>query len=168
MVPTADEYNAYYAGYVGWVPEEDVLQAMTLQREQLAVQLSNIPESQGDVVHAPYRWTIKQVIGHLLDGERVFGYRAAHFAVGDETPLPGFDEHLFVDNMPYEHVRLSDLKDELLALRSANLAMFRRFPPAAWLRRGIASGYPVSVNALAYILVGHIRHHMSIVAKRIA
>ena len=135
---------------------------------QLRTLLSAADPAELDKLHAPYTWTIKQVLGHLIDTERVFGYRAARFATGDDTPLPGFDQDQFVANMDYSAVPFSRLLDELDYLRKGHLLMFSRFDGACWTQMGQADGKQMSTRAAAYIMAGHIRHHQRIVEKRLA
>ena len=128
--------------------------------------LHAVPESQGNVLHPPYTWSIKQVVNHLVDCERIFGYRALRIARGDETPLPGFDENAYARATDSNLCQLTDLASEFEALRKSHVLMFRHFPPAAWTRSGTANNNPVSVRATAFILVGHVRHHFAILRKR--
>jgi hypothetical protein len=107
------------------------------------------------------------VLGHLCDGERVFGYRALRFSRGDETELSGFDENFYVNNAEFDRYPWSELVAEFDALRQANYLMLKNLGAEAWQRRGVASGNPVSVRALAYILVGHVRHHGRIMESRL-
>jgi hypothetical protein len=127
-----------------------------------------VSESNASVCHPPYTWTIKQVVGHLTDSERVFGYRALRFARGDATPLPGFDENAYAKAIRLDHIPLGDLVAELASLRQSHVRFFEHLSDEAWQRRGIANNDPVSVRALAYILVGHERHHSLIVRKRLS
>lgn len=166
--PEPTEYAPFYSTYIGLVPETDVLKAMGAQLDEVLAFWRSIPEAQGDVCHAPYTWTVKQVIGHLTDGERVFGYRALRFARADATPLPGFEENDYAKTASYERLALADLVSEFEAVRRSSLWLFRNFPPEAWARTGPANDSPVSVRALAYIVVGHVRHHGGILRKRLS
>ncbi|MFM8273449.1 MAG: DinB family protein [Gemmata sp.] len=166
--PDATEHAPYFAKYTALVPEDDLLAALAAQLTDPVGFWRGIPESQGDVCHAPYTWTVKQVIGHLADGERVFGYRALRFARGDATPLPGFDENEYAKAVGYERLSVAAVVDEFETARRANLALFRNLPEAAWTRAGEANGHRMSVRALAAILVGHVRHHDAILRKRLA
>jgi hypothetical protein len=165
--PDSTEYAAYYGKYIDLVPETDILATLDKQLDELLAFFRGIPESQGDVCHAPYTWTVKEVIGHLTDGERVFGYRALRFARGDTTPLPGFDENPYAKAAEYKRVTVADVVSEFEAVRRSNIWLFRNLPEAAWTRTGEANNNPVSVRALAYILVGHSRHHGAILRKRL-
>jgi hypothetical protein len=166
--PEPHEYGPFPAGYIALVPETDVLPAMAAQLADEVAFWRTIPASQGDVCHAPYTWTVKQVLGHLTDGERVFSYRALRFARGDATPLPGYDENPYVAAAEVGRLSLADLSDEFEAVRRATLCLFRNLPAGAWGRMGTANDSPMSVRALAYAIVGHVRHHGAILRKRLA
>ena len=130
--------------------------------------LKGVAESEASVCHSPYTWTIKQVVGHLTDAERVFGYRALRFARGDSTPLPGFDENAYAKAICLDGIPLTDLVAEFANLRRSHVAFFEHLSEDAWQRRGTANNVAVSVRALAYILVGHERHHAAILRKRLS
>ncbi|MDY3556087.1 DinB family protein [Gemmata sp. JC717] len=165
--PEPTEYAPFYGTYITLVPEGDVLAAMESQLTETLAFWRAIPESQGDVCHAPYTWTVKQVLGHLIDGERIFGYRALRFARGDSTPLPGFEENDYAKAGSYERLTVAALVSEFEAVRRSSLWLFRNLPAEAWARSGKANDSPVTVRALAYIVVGHVRHHGSILRKRL-
>jgi hypothetical protein len=112
---------------------------MTEQLDEFVPFLRAIPESQGDVCHAPYTWTVKQVVGHLIDAERIFAYRALRFARGDATPLPAFEENDYAKAVPYERLALPDLVSEFEAVRRSTLWLFRNLPEESWTRVGIAN-----------------------------
>jgi hypothetical protein len=164
--PAADEYEAYYEPYVSRVTESDLLEAMAKQSETTASLLASVAERDAARAYAPGKWTIKQLVGHLCDSERVFSYRALRFARTDTTPLPGFEEKLYAETAASDARTLADLAAELLAIRRSTLALFRGFEAAAWTRRGTANQKPVSVRALAYIILGHERHHLGVLRDR--
>lgn len=166
--PEPTEYAGYFSKYVDLVPEADILPVLATQLDEALAFLRAVPESQSNVLHPPYTWTVKDVVGHLTDGERVFGYRALRFARGDATPLPGFDENEYARSAEYARLTLADIVSEYEAVRRSNLLMFRNLPAAAWGRAGKASDNLLSVRALAYILVGHTRHHGAILRKRLS
>ena len=165
--PAADEYAAFYDTYVSKVTETDIVAALEQQIADGRTLFDAIPDDQTNILHDPYTWTIKQVMGHMNDAERVFGYRICRFACRDETPVPGFAENHYVDAMDYDSIELKPLIDEWEHLRRANLAFIKRIAPGAWDVKGSADGNPISVRALAYCLVGHFRHHQLIVKKRV-
>lgn len=165
--PDSTEYAEFYAKYIAHVPETDIVAALAKQLDEMLAFLRSIPESQGDVKHAPYTWTVKEVLGHLTDGERIFAYRALRFARGDATPLPGFDENAYIPTAEYGRLSLADMVNEFESVRRASLTLFRNLPEAAWTRGGEANNNRVTVRALAFILVGHVRHHTAILRKRL-
>jgi len=166
--PEPSEYAPYHNNYVALVPEEDVKAALESQLGETLAVLSGIAEKDATVCHPPYTWTIKQVVGHLVDTERIFGYRALRFARGDCTPLPGFDEHIYAQTANSDRRSLADLAAELGAVRKSHLLLFQSLPSSVWHLRGIANDNEVSVRALAYIIVGHERHHTNIVRDRLS
>jgi hypothetical protein len=166
--PAASEYAPPYANYVALATEGNVLAALSTQLDDMLSLLRGLPEATANTRHAPYTWSVKQVVGHMTDAERVFGYRALCFARNDPTPLPGFDENNYVDNATFDDSPLSALLDECEQLRRADLSFFRQLSPEAWSRTGVASNNPVTVRALAYIIVGHTRHHLNILRKRLS
>jgi hypothetical protein len=165
--PRTEEFASYYTKYVSLVTEEDIVAAMKSQLDELLSLLRGSPEATANTRHAPYTWSVKQVVGHMTDGERVFSYRALRFARKDATPLPGFDENAFMSHSTFDASPLGDILDEFEHLRRANISFFRQLSPEAWTRTGIASDNSVSVRALAYIMVGHVRHHLNILHKRL-
>jgi hypothetical protein len=166
--PESTEFAGFFQKYVDLVPEADVLPTMSAQLDEMVAFLRAVPDTQSGVLHAPYTWTFKDVVGHLTDGERVFGYRALRFARGDITPLAGFDESEFALSAEYARLPFADVVSEFEAARRSNLLMFRNMPETAWTRSGEANSNRVSVRALAYIIVGHSRHHTAILRKRLS
>jgi uncharacterized damage-inducible protein DinB len=165
--PETDEYVPYYQKYISLVPEEtDVLTTLDRQFENTLATLRSIPEERGDFRYAEGKWSIKELVGHLTDSERIFGYRALRFARNDQTPLPGFEQDDYVSNGRFGERRLSDLVEELEHLRRANLSLFRHLDSEAWMRRGDANGSLISVRAIVYIVAGHEIHHMRILRER--
>jgi hypothetical protein len=166
--PAADEYAKYYDTYVSRVPEDDLLAAFEADFEATQSMLEGISEPDSLVLHAPYTWTFREVLGHIIDGERVFVYRALWFARGDERPLWGFDQDDFDKAARYRRIPFRNLVEEFGHLRRSTILFFKSLPEEAWSRRGVASENPVSVNALAYMILGHGRHHFNIMKQRIA
>ena len=153
--------------YLELARDVDVLGAMRGQLGELGSLTAGISEEEGDRLHPPYTWTIKQVIGHVIDTERVFGYRAMRFSRGDQTELPGFDQDLFVARGAFEKRTLKDLAGEFEAVRRGHLFMFENLPDGAWRRTGRAAGWEWTVENLARAMLGHMRHHVGIVRKRV-
>ncbi|MGH7580546.1 MAG: DinB family protein [Gemmatimonadales bacterium] len=165
--PGIDEYSPAFAGYVARVAEdEDIMAVLSGQRDEGLGWLSRLPESRGDYRYAPDKWSIKQVIGHLSDTERVFAYRALRIGRGDTTPLPGYDDQAYVPEQRAGEHTLADVVEEWDAVRRATVALYRNLPPAAWHRRGVASDQPISVRALAFVIAGHTRHHFEVLEAR--
>jgi len=153
---------------VDCVPNGDLLELLENQIGELKGLLKRISEEEAAKLHEPYTWTIKQVAGHLIDSEKLFGWRAHRFGVGDETPVPGMEQNPYVDGMDYTKISLTQLADEWEFARRSNLSFFRRLSNKAWDNVGIASDNPITVRALAYLLVGHIIHHIQVMEKRVA
>jgi hypothetical protein len=164
--PAATEYAAYYETYVSKVPESDVLAALEAQLDETLALVRSIPESDGGYRYAPDKWTIRQLIGHIVDSERVFAYRALRIARGDATPLAGFDQDVFMAGADFDAYTLEDLAAELEHVRRATLSMLAHLSNDAWSRTGVASENEVSVRGLAYIMAGHVRHHMGVLKSR--
>lgn len=165
--PGHDEHAPAFAGYVARIgDDENIVTVLADQLDEVLARLGAVPESRGEYRYAPGKWSLKEVIGHLADTERVFAYRALRIARGDTIPLPAFDDQAWVAEMGAGERTLADMVEEFGIVRRASLALFRHLPPAAWLRRGIASDHPASVRALAYIVAGHARHHLEVVEAR--
>lgn len=164
--PGAGEYAPFYAGYVERVPEDDILEVLAGQRAVIGALADAVPPGREDHRYAEGKWSVKQVLSHLIDAERVFGYRAFCLSRGEQTPLPGFDENDYVSEAALSDVSLAALAAEFVAVRDANLAFLRRLAAPAWTRTGTASGKPVSVRALAFIMAGHPRHHLAVLRER--
>ena len=164
--PDASEYAPYYGTYVGTVPEGDLLQILEDQHRDTQALLGGLSEAQALHRYAPGKWSVKEVVGHLTDAERVFSYRALRFARGDAKPLQGFDENAWVPPGKFDARPLADLAAEFAVVRRATVALFRSLDAAALERRGVASDNLVSVRALAYIIAGHERHHVGILHER--
>jgi hypothetical protein len=166
MRPDATEYAPYYGTYVSKVGDGDLLKLLETQRTETQALLGGIPDARALHRYAPGKWSIKEVVGHIADAERIFSYRALRIARGDETPLPGFDENAYTPAGHFDARPLAELAAELDVVRRATLALLRGFPAEVWLRRGTASNHGVSVRALAYIIAGHERHHVMILRER--
>jgi hypothetical protein len=165
--PAPDEFAPFYAGYVARIADdEDIVAVLADQHRVVLDRCAGIPESRGEFRYAPGKWSVKEIIGHLSDSERIFACRALRFARGDPAQLPGFDENEYVPAMAAGRRGVADLAAEWGDVRRASLSLFRHLPAEAWLRRGVASGRPVSVRALAYVIAGHVRHHLDVLAER--
>ncbi|MGA9772745.1 MAG: DinB family protein [Blastocatellia bacterium] len=164
--PSTTEYAPYYGQYIGLVPEGDITQILNRQLEETLSLLGNIPESQAGHRYAPDKWSIKEVIGHITDSERIFAYRALRFARNDKARIEGFDQDEFAQNSAFDERTLADLVEEFEHVRRANLILFRSFTDDALDRHGIANDVEVSVRALLYIIAGHERHHIEVLKTR--
>ena len=166
MRPGADEYAEYYAGYVERVPTGPILEILESSIAETCALLSSFGEARGDDRYAAGKWSIKEVVGHLIDAERVFAYRLLRFARGDRTPLEGFDQDAYVREARCDRRTLTDLTEEFRLLRAANLGMFHALDSKELARRGNANGKDVSVRALLYILAGHEIHHRNVLREK--
>jgi DinB superfamily len=164
--PEKNEYDEYYDRYVSLVGETDIVAAMREQLSEVERVFKVISEEKSLFAYAEGKWTIKEMVGHLTDGERIFGYRALRISRADQTPIEGFEQDGYIENSNFNLMRLDDLIEEFALTRRANLIMFQNLAAEAWLRSGTASDVPVSVRALAYIMVGHVRHHLNILRER--
>ena len=164
--PEKGEYAEYYDRYISLVEETDIVTVLEKQQAELDEIFQTITEEKSHFAYAADKWTIKELIGHLIDGERIFSYRALRISRGDETPIEGFEQDDYIENSNFNSTPLTDLIEELLLNRRANLIFFKNLSDEAWLRTGTASDSPVSVRALAYIMAGHIRHHIKILNER--
>lgn len=164
--PQPDEYAPFYAGYVAAVPAGDVLARLATQPAQLERLAAAVDPARERFRYAPDKWSVREIYGHLIDAERVFGYRAFRIGRGDATPLAGFDQEPYVAGGGYDAVPLADAAAEFARARASNLDAIHRALPAGLARRGVASGAPVSCRALLFILAGHVEHHLRVLAER--
>jgi hypothetical protein len=164
--PTDTEYAPFYARYISLVEDDDALAALEGQVEELRALSASVPRDRETYRYASDKWSVRQVVGHVTDGERVFGYRAFCISRGEQAPLPSFEENAYVANSSYDSVPLGELVDELVTVRRGNLAALRRLAAGDWARLGTASGKSVSVRALAYVMAGHPRHHIGVLREK--
>jgi hypothetical protein len=163
--PATTEYFPYFGRYIDLVPGEDLIRALREGSDATRRLVEPLPETQGDYRYAPDKWSLKEMLGHVADGERVFAYRALRFARRDETPLPGFDQDQWVTKGDWEARSLPSLLGELRAVRAATLALFESFDEAAWGRSGTANDARISVRALGYVIAGHELHHQNMLRE---
>jgi DinB superfamily len=164
--PQPGEYASYYEKYISLVSSDDILGTLEAQRLQMAQLLAGRSERDGNFRYAPDKWTVKEVIGHVSDCERMFAYRALRISRGDRTPMEGFEQDDYVRNGSFGERTLADLALEFDAVRNSTLALFRSLPDEAWQRQGIANKNEVSVRALAFIAAGHELHHRRILVEK--
>jgi uncharacterized damage-inducible protein DinB len=164
--PDKTEYSSVYENSITKVPDGNVLEILEKQIEETVRLLSDLDEEKASYRYAPGKWSIKQVVGHMTDSERIFSYRALRFAREDPMPLPGYEENEYVDRANFDSRSLKVLLEEFRAVRVATLALFRSFDNDIWLRQGTASGCEFSVRALAYQMAGHEIHHVGVIKER--
>ena len=164
--PAPGDYAPYAEQYVVLVPAVDIVDALAAQLKQTVTLFSGRSERDGNFRYAADKWSVKEVIGHVADTERIFAYRALRFSRGDQTPLSGFEQDDYVRGARFSERKLPDVVDEYMDVRRASLALFRSLGEDAWLRRGVANNSPVTVLALAYLIAGHELHHRKILDER--
>jgi hypothetical protein len=161
--PHASEYDPRFESYMNLVPEESIRAALEHQHRETLSFAGQMPEPIVNYRYAPGKWTIREVIGHVLDTERILGFRLLTFARGDEHPLMRADEELYVRNGEFSRYPMKEWLKEYSWVRKSNIALIRHLPDEAWERTGTVSGLPISVRAIAYFMVGHERHHIRII-----
>ena len=164
--PKADEHSPYYSRYIDRVPEGNLSGLLESQFADTLALLGRVPRDREDFAYAAGKWSVKEVVGHVCDAERVFAYRALRFARNDATELASFDENAWVENASFGRQRLSDLVDEFKAVRESTVRLAKSLNAEELARRGVASGQGVSVRALLYIIAGHERHHVGLFRDR--
>lgn len=164
--PQQGDYALYFEKYVALVPSGDFLEILLNQQRDLVRLLSPLTEEQADFRYASGKWSVKEVLGHISDTERIFAYRLLCIARGDQTPLASFEQDGYIQNGNFSARKLADLLHEFSTVREATIALVRSLDDAAWLRRGTASQKEVSVLALAFVIAGHERHHSVLLEQR--
>ena len=164
--PTESDYAPAHAAYVALVPEDDILSAMEQQSSAMQKVLSSLDEARATHRYASDKWSVKEVIGHIADAERIIGYRALAVARGEQQPLPAFDENAYVQNASFDDWKLGDLAEEYALVRRTNIVFFKNLRAEAWDRSGTANQARVTVRGLAYVIVGHERHHLQVLRER--
>ncbi len=163
----AGDHSPGMAGYVAAAPDlTDAVKLLTMQRDAVRQKLAGVSATQAAYRYAEGKWSVREVVGHLADAERVFAYRLMRIGRGDETPLSGFDENTYVPAGAFEQRDFGDVLEEWVAVRNATLALVRGLPAEAWKRSGIANGKRVTAVALVYVTYGHIEHHLRLFADR--
>ncbi|MBA9077510.1 MULTISPECIES: DinB family protein [Rufibacter] len=165
--PSPEEYNPYFENYLQLVPEHaDVLELLQKQQQEVVQLFGRVSEGEADFAYAPGKWTVKELLGHMVDTERIMAYRALCVARGEQAPLPGFEENLYVQNGHFQERTLQSLLAEHQVVREGTLALFQNMPAQALTRVGNANGGPATARALAFIIAGHERHHFNILKER--
>ena len=164
--PESNEYAEYYSGYIAKVPGTDLLGVLETEGAKMAQLFSGRAEREGNFSYAPGKWTVKEVVGHITDAERIFTYRALRIGREDKTPLASFEQDDFIRGGHFASRTLADLAEEFASVRSATLTLFRSFSEEVWSRRGTASQKEVTARALGFITGGHQIHHRMILEER--
>lgn len=166
MRPPATEYLDYFERYISLVPGEKVVPVLTSQIATVRGRLAGLSDTQASFRYAPDKWSVRESLGHLIDTERVFGYRALWFARGNTEPLPGMDQDPFAASAHHDACNIDELVDEFCSLRESHVQMFNHLPKEAWTRIGKASGHPLSTRAAAFIMAGHVEYHLKLFAEK--
>ncbi|MCA1565142.1 MAG: DinB family protein [Acidobacteria bacterium] len=164
--PEETEYAPYYGKYVSLVSGVDALAALSGQLTETLALLQSVPETRAGFRYGDGKWSIRELVGHMIDTERIFAYRALRFARGDTTPLPGFEQDGYIRHASFDACSLGSLAAEYESVRRSTLFLFNHLDGEAWMRRGLASESEVSVRALAYIIAGHELHHVGVLRDR--
>lgn len=164
--PSAGEFAESTGAYIARVPGDDVWPVLVAQVGEVDRLLGLLPEERALHRYAPGKWSVKEIVGHLSDAERIYAYRALRFGRDDATPLPGFEENLYVPAGRFNLRPMAELLDEWRTVRAATLSLYRGFDGQALLRRGVANGNPISVRALAWVAAGHTLHHLGVLRER--
>ena len=165
MRPASNEAASYYFNYINRVEGDDVLAVLQSQLHETLKFLSAVSEERSQYRYGPDKWSLRELLNHVNDTERLFVFRALWFARGFEEPLPSFDQEIAVSNSDADSVSWNDMVDEFQSLRHSTLSFFRSLPEAAWSRSGVASGNPFTVRALAFITAGHVAHHVDVIRQ---
>lgn len=164
--PSADESIAYFRRYIDRVTGENIPDQLTAQLREMESLLETVTDTAALSRYAEGKWSIKEVVGHLSDTERILTYRLLRIARGDTTPLPGYDEEAYTPAGHFDERPFPMLLTEFRAIRQSTAALVEGLPSDAWDRRGTANGSPITARALAYIIVGHVTHHLGVLRER--
>lgn len=166
MRPDPTEFAPYYSKYIDLVPESDILAVLQQQSSETQKLLASLDEDRASYRYEPDKWSVKQLFGHLLDSERVFGYRAVAIARGETASLPSFEADQYVENGAFDSWRVGDIAECYALSRRANVVSFSHFSDEAWIRQGLANNNRVTPRAVAFTMVGHERHHLNVLKER--
>jgi hypothetical protein len=161
-----DEYSKFNATYIQALENVELFEELEISLHDFIKFIQNIPMDKFDYCYAEGKWTIKEIIQHIIDTERIFAYRALRISRNDRTPLPGFDENFYVDNTNAKSRSIQDLLTEFSAVRHSNMLMFKSFSDEQLRRIGIASEHEVSVRAIGFLILGHLKHHQKVFTER--
>ncbi|HDR7952100.1 TPA: DinB family protein [Bacillus toyonensis] len=164
--PGTNEYNPYYSTYIKLVPDGDIIHILEQQMKETNLLLKDISDSEGHFRYAPNKWSIKEVIGHIADTERIMAYRLLSIARGETAELPGYNDDMYVLRAAFDKQAMQDLLTNLTVVRQSTVHLLKSLDKDAWLQRGIANNSEVTVRALANIIAGHELHHRQIIKVR--
>lgn len=164
--PETDEFDSYYERYISLVADGDIVSSLKNQITKTVDLLAEISAEKADFRYAEGKWSVKELVGHMIDTERIFAYRALRIARGDQTPIEGYEQDDYIKNAEFAKCSLADLAEEFALVRGANVLMFQNLSETAWHRRGTANDKEISVRALAYISAGHEIYHVDILKQR--
>ncbi|PQP81530.1 DinB family protein [Paenibacillus sp. PCH8] len=164
--PTTDEYAAFCEGYIRLVPDGNIIEKLEQQANIVQNLLSSLTVNQANYRYAEGKWSVKEVIGHLLDNERIMSSRLLRIARGDKAKHPGYDQDVLMQSHPFNAYTVADLNEEYAVTRRSTILMLRRLTPEAWLCRGIVSDNPASARSIAFVMAGHEFHHLSVLRDR--
>ncbi|WP_445666382.1 DinB family protein [Fodinibius sp. AD559] len=164
--PEPDEYGDFYEGYINLVEQPNVIQSLIQQGQKVYTLIQQLTDEEANYRYADDKWSVKEIIGHLIDTERIMAYRALCISRGEETALPGYDHESYVQKGNFDQRSLQSLSTEYDALRNANISMFNSFSKEQMLHKGTANEVSVSVRALAFIISGHEKHHLNILEEK--
>lgn len=164
--PTSGTFHLHFAGYIALVTEPDLFDALESQAGAVEKAFAGLSAQKAASRYAEGKWTVSEVLGHVIDAERVFGYRAVATARGERAVLPGFDESAWANASSHAACPIGELVEELAALRRSHVLMFRHFDPAAWDRLGLVAGHPNATRSWGFIMAGHLRHHARVLTER--
>ncbi|WP_390622403.1 DinB family protein [Bacillus massilinigeriensis] len=164
--PEEHEYSAYFSKYINSIPDGDIIQILQQHSEEMNQFLNKFSEEQALFKYAEDKWSIKEVVGHVIDTERIMAYRLLCIARGETVSLPGFNENTYVQNADFNRYTIQELREDFAVVRKATLQLLKRLEPKAWLREGTANNSLVTARAIAYIIAGHELHHRNIISNR--
>jgi len=165
-LPKPDEYAEFYSGYMKNIPHDNIIKVLEEGRDYLQSLIKSIPEEKGNYAYDQGKWSIKEVLGHMADVERIMAYRAMCIARGEQQSLPGFEQDDYVNTADFNKRSLSSLSEELLSLRNADITLFKSFDDVTMMKKGLANNYTNTVRAFMFIIAGHELHHIKILNER--
>ncbi|OPH60748.1 squalene--hopene cyclase [Paenibacillus ferrarius] len=164
--PDQEEYNSHFETYISQVPEGDYLSFLQNQLDAITALFAEMSEEKALLRYAPDKWSLKELLGHVTDTERIMSYRMLCIARGDTTSLPGFDQDIYIANTNFDELSIRDLFRDFQAVRQSTFTLLTTIAEPAWERQGISNSYPTSARALAYVIAGHAQHHLNVVHTR--